>query len=253
MYVRLFLVPFRPLRKEYTGRENDGNGLYYYRARYYSPLLGRFISQDPLGFAGSGPNLYAYVFDSPTNLVDPLGLQSGTATDTLAEEVAKYIARLEAQLAAEAVPATTPELGAGFAAEVETGVAGGPIGVAVLGLAAAGTTAYYGWQAAVAIHHENAAYDESNEAIHKLNQVLLHHPLKLPNLAGRSCSKKADVDACTKRASEETFWCAASFKDWSPELYQMCVARAQERLTACLDGLPDPGPLNPLDPDWSID
>ena len=34
---------------QYTGRENEGNGLYYYRNRYYSPLLGRFISQDPLG------------------------------------------------------------------------------------------------------------------------------------------------------------------------------------------------------------
>jgi RHS repeat-associated protein len=62
---------------QYTGRENEGNGLYFYRARYYSPLLGRFISQDPLGFAGSGPNLYAYANNSPTNLVDPYGLESG--------------------------------------------------------------------------------------------------------------------------------------------------------------------------------
>jgi RHS repeat-associated protein len=40
---------------EYTGRENDGAGLYYYRFRYYAPQLGRFISQDPMGFAGGGP------------------------------------------------------------------------------------------------------------------------------------------------------------------------------------------------------
>jgi RHS repeat-associated protein len=39
---------------QYTGRENEGNGLYFYRARYYSPWLGRFISEDPLGFSGSG-------------------------------------------------------------------------------------------------------------------------------------------------------------------------------------------------------
>jgi RHS repeat-associated protein len=37
---------------QYTGRENEGNGLYYYRGRYYSPLLGRFISEDPVGVGG---------------------------------------------------------------------------------------------------------------------------------------------------------------------------------------------------------
>jgi RHS repeat-associated protein len=62
---------------QYTGRENEGNGLYFYRARYYSPRLGRFVSQDPLGFAGSGTNLYAYTNNSPVNLVDPYGLESG--------------------------------------------------------------------------------------------------------------------------------------------------------------------------------
>lgn len=45
---------------EYTGRENEGNGLYYYRARYYNPTIGRFISEDPMGFRG-GINVYAYV------------------------------------------------------------------------------------------------------------------------------------------------------------------------------------------------
>ena len=57
---------------QYTGRENDSNGLYYYRARYYSPSLHRFVSQDPLGLAGGG-NLYAYAGNSPTNLRDPSG------------------------------------------------------------------------------------------------------------------------------------------------------------------------------------
>ncbi len=62
---------------QYTGREHDGTGLFYYRARYYSPTLQRFISEDPIGFAAGDPNLYAYVFNSPTNLIDPLGLESG--------------------------------------------------------------------------------------------------------------------------------------------------------------------------------
>lgn len=59
---------------QYTGRENDGTGLYYYRARYYSPKLQRFISEDPIGFAGGDVNFYAYVLNNPVNLIDPLGL-----------------------------------------------------------------------------------------------------------------------------------------------------------------------------------
>src|SRR5581483_6382816 len=37
---------------QYTGRDNDGTGLFYYRARYYNPTLQQFISEDPIGFAG---------------------------------------------------------------------------------------------------------------------------------------------------------------------------------------------------------
>lgn len=61
-------------RSQYTGRENEGNGLYFLRARYYSPTLGRFINEDPLGVAGGDVNSYAYVLDNPTNYTDPLGL-----------------------------------------------------------------------------------------------------------------------------------------------------------------------------------
>jgi RHS repeat-associated protein len=61
---------------QYTGRENDSTGLQYSRARYYSPTLQRFISEDPLGLAGGG-NLYAYVGNSPMNFSDPSGLQDG--------------------------------------------------------------------------------------------------------------------------------------------------------------------------------
>jgi RHS repeat-associated protein len=58
---------------QYTGRENDGTGLYYYRARYYSPAMGRFISSDPIGLAG-GINTYGYVDGNPIGGLDPLGL-----------------------------------------------------------------------------------------------------------------------------------------------------------------------------------
>jgi len=63
----------------FTGREWDPEtGLYFYRARYYDPRLGRFLSEDPLGAAllvqNSELNRYAYVRDNPIRNVDPTGL-----------------------------------------------------------------------------------------------------------------------------------------------------------------------------------
>jgi RHS repeat-associated protein len=58
----------------YTSREFDTEtGLYHYRARYYVPDLGRFVSQDPKGFGG-GINFYSYVESNPIDRVDPFGL-----------------------------------------------------------------------------------------------------------------------------------------------------------------------------------
>jgi RHS repeat-associated protein len=59
---------------QFTGRENDGVGLYSYRSRSYSPAVSRFISEDPIGFA-AGVNLYAYVQNNPLLFTDPEGLQ----------------------------------------------------------------------------------------------------------------------------------------------------------------------------------
>ncbi|MFF7159617.1 RHS repeat-associated core domain-containing protein [Streptomyces sp. NPDC008139] len=56
----------------FTGRENDGTGLAYYRDRYYDPTAGTFISEDPTGQTG-GTNLYQYALDSPTTYTDPTG------------------------------------------------------------------------------------------------------------------------------------------------------------------------------------
>lgn len=59
----------------YTGRriDDETNGLYYYRARMYSPAIGRFLQPDPIGYQ-AGRNLYAYVGNDPLNFADPEGL-----------------------------------------------------------------------------------------------------------------------------------------------------------------------------------
>jgi len=61
---------------EFTARENDGTGLHYYRNRYYHSALQRFISEDPIEFAGGDINLYAYVGNSPQTFTDPHGLEA---------------------------------------------------------------------------------------------------------------------------------------------------------------------------------
>ncbi|VFM96335.1 MAG: RHS repeat-associated core domain-containing protein [Candidatus Kentron sp. G] len=58
----------------YTGREQDPDtALYYYRARYYDPEVGRFLTEDPMGFK-AGINFYAYVENNPVNATDSTGM-----------------------------------------------------------------------------------------------------------------------------------------------------------------------------------
>jgi len=62
--------------RAFTGREDDGAGLMYYRARYYDPAGGRFITEDPLGLFSGDTNPYRYVSSDPVNRVDPTGQYS---------------------------------------------------------------------------------------------------------------------------------------------------------------------------------
>jgi RHS repeat-associated protein len=70
----------------FTGREWDSEtGLYYYRNRYYDPRTGRFLSDDPVGTPFS-TNLYRYVHNRPTVLIDPTGLTARSNTNTVEED-----------------------------------------------------------------------------------------------------------------------------------------------------------------------
>jgi RHS repeat-associated protein len=60
---------FRPPTRE----SDTETGLYYYRARYYDSVVGRFISEDPIGF-DAGQNFYGYVLGNPARFSDPFGM-----------------------------------------------------------------------------------------------------------------------------------------------------------------------------------
>jgi RHS repeat-associated protein len=75
---------------QYTGRELDAEtGLYYYRARYYDPQFGRFLSEDSTGFE-NGINFYTYSSSNPINLRDPSG-NNATMALPIAEGVGTFV------------------------------------------------------------------------------------------------------------------------------------------------------------------
>jgi len=73
----------------------ETNGLYYYRARMYSPAWGRFMQSDPIGTQG-GVNLYAYVGNDPLNFTDPNGLVKDAAVTAVSQSAASQLAQSQA-------------------------------------------------------------------------------------------------------------------------------------------------------------
>jgi RHS repeat-associated protein len=109
---------------QYTAREFDQEtGLLFNRARYFDPSTGRFLNEDPLGFGGGDTNFYSYAFNNPVAFTDPSGKSAGAAVGLVGA-------------------GTGVGVGAGFAGEIATGSAGGPIGALVVIIGVAGAYDY---------------------------------------------------------------------------------------------------------------
>src|SRR6185295_13958890 len=86
-------------RYGYTGRERDPDtGLMYYRARWYDPQIGRFLSEDPIRFSGRDVNCYAYVKNHPLWFRDPRLSSAATDLDYMIYEVGEILATRELYL-----------------------------------------------------------------------------------------------------------------------------------------------------------
>ena len=202
----------------YTAREFDPEtGLYYDRARYYDPTQGRFLSEDPIGFGG-GNDFYPYADNNPVAYSDPFGLQACSYPDILVHPCMPPL------YGPPVDPTAPPPPPSPTVPPWWPGPDPNPPGSNAGASSSSGTSTG-------------------------------PSPSPSPGAAsgGSACEKppkRKTRKECTDRFIKEKSFCS---RYYGTVLYGMCRDRAAKRNDTCLAGLPDPGPLDPLDPDWSID
>lgn len=196
--------PFR-----YTSREHDATtGLYHYRARTYSPELGRFTSPDPAGRVG-GFNLYAYASNDPATFNDPYGLWPKWLDDTVARgrDVVSQ-ATTSALNWADQYPGTRQLANAarfsyGLSTGFVNGVVGGVKGVAHLAVAGYETvrdgTYEESWQTVRGIYdNREAIYEAVGDKLHEYGQAALNDPQRFGEMTGYFLGEAALAAVGTK-------------------------------------------------------
>ncbi len=110
---RLTAVESVPQPYGWKGRDFiPGPNIYYNRARFYDPVLGRFTTEDPLGYGGDDWNFYSFGHTNPRNWSDPSGLQSQSAILPQGGPAAEYAAL--AAVTAAALVSTLPKIACGI-------------------------------------------------------------------------------------------------------------------------------------------
>ena len=179
----------------------------YYRARYYDPVAGRFLNEDPLGFGGGSIDLYGYVDSDPANFVDAFGLNQGTATAP--PPAAKPPARPPVQAPSRPIPdppLPNPKSGPSGIGKTIGNLAGDLLNIGIVIL---------------------------------LNPVNAGDPARdfRPNNAPPCESLKQ----CKEQWAKDIQFCADAFPD-DHEMQEACYNIADINLQRCLDGLPRTNP-----------
>jgi RHS repeat-associated protein len=215
----------------FTGRELDASNLnlYFYRARYYNPLLQRFISEDPLGFGANSVNFYELAYDSPTNYRDPSGMQTTVLEPIVGVGVAAGTATGAGVAAGAGASGFGPTLPLIVGGSAEGGAAGGPLGVAV------GVVVGLGIYDGIQGHRLCQAYGICGPS----PSPNPNPPLK-PSTAGRGCKDK-DKDADCEMQYENDSSVCRTLSD--PNDRRRCWASAFQRYAQCLGGNKPSKPL----------